>query len=122
MAEHNDTGKKGEDAAAEFLQANGHTIVARNYRFGRAEVDIISTDGNLLVFTEVKTRGTEQFGYPEEFVDKGKQRRMKKAAAEYTYQNKSDAGIRFDIISITNIKGGFKIHHIKDAFFHAEGM
>ena len=47
MAEHNRLGKEGEDAAVEYLQKQGHQIMARNYRSGRAEIDIISIDGKL---------------------------------------------------------------------------
>ncbi|HLP53013.1 MAG TPA: YraN family protein [Chitinophagales bacterium] len=118
MAQHNELGTKGEDAAVEFLKALQHEILERNYRHGRAEVDIISKDGRTIVFTEVKTRSTNAFGYPEEFVDKKKRTQMKRAAEEYMYQLKADADIRFDIISINQKNGELIVHHIKDAFFH----
>lgn len=118
MARHNELGTKGEDCAAEFLKTLQHEILERNYRHGRAEVDIISKEGKTIVFTEVKTRSTNAFGYPEEFVDKKKRTQMKLVAEEYMYHLKGDACIRFDIISISNEKDGFKVHHIKDAFFH----
>lgn len=120
MASHNELGKKGEDAAVEFLKAKQHEILARNFRFHKAEVDIISKAGNIVVFTEVKTRSSEKFGYPEEFVDKKKIRLMKEAAEEFMYQNNFQNEIRFDIISVTNEKGELKIHHIEDAFFYED--
>lgn len=120
MAKHNELGKKGEKAAVEFLRKAGHEILAQNYRFSRAEVDIISKEENIIVFTEVKTRSTEHFGFPEEFVDKKKIKLVKEAAEKFLYQNSFDSEVRFDIISITLTQQGkkFKIHHIKDAFFY----
>src|SRR5688572_3040821 len=120
MAQHNDFGKQGEAAAAEFLRAAGHEILALNYRYSRAEIDIISKEGSLIIFTEVKTRKTEHFGFPEEFVSKKKIKLMKEAAEEYMYQNNLTSEIRFDIISVTSVKGTLSIHHIKDAFFYEE--
>lgn len=102
----------------DYLKTQLHQILVRNYRYGRAEVDIISKDGKAIVFTEVKTRSTHAFGYPEEFVDKKKRQQMKRVAEEYMYQLKEDAEIRFDIISISHEKGELKVYHIKDAFFH----
>ena len=116
MAQHNQLGKQGEDAAVAFLQTKGHRILARNYRFGRAEIDIVSTDKDMVVFIEVKTRSTEYFGYPEEAVDKKKRAAMRKAAREFMYQNKLDSPVRFDIISILNQNKKFEILHIPDAF------
>lgn len=120
MAKHNDLGKQGEDAAVEFLQNNGHEILIRNYRFKKAEVDIVSKHGKHIVFTEVKTRSTDAFGHPEEFVDKKKRLLMKNSADEFMYQQKLDAEIRFDIISVSKEKDELKIYHIPDAFFHEE--
>ena len=120
MAKHNELGKQGEDAAVEFLQRNGHEILFRNYRLKKAEVDIISKDQKIIVFTEVKTRSSSTFGHPEEFVDRRKRLLMKRAADEYIYQQQSDAEIRFDIIAVSKENGELKIYHIKDAFFHEE--
>ncbi|MFN8324014.1 MAG: YraN family protein [Chitinophagales bacterium] len=120
MAEHNDLGKQGETAAAEFLTQKGHQILALNFRFGRAEVDIVSQDGNIVVFTEVKTRSTERFGFPEEFVGREKMKLMKDAAEEFLYRNQLDTEVRFDIVSVIVRNGRFSIHHIEDAFFYNE--
>jgi putative endonuclease len=120
MAQHNDFGKAGEQAALKYLLQHGHKLLALNYRYKRAEVDIITTDGPVTVFTEVKARSTNRFGYPEEYVDKKKIKLLKSAAEEYLYQNKIEGDIRFDIISITPEKGKLNIHHIKDAFFYEE--
>lgn len=120
MAKHNELGAKGEDVAVAFLQTAGHEILMRNYRHGKAEVDIISRHGKFIVFTEVKTRSTSAFGHPEESVDKKKRRLIKTAAEEYLYQQKLDSDIRFDIVSVSNEKGTLQVYHIQDAFFHED--
>lgn len=118
MASHNDLGKKGEEAALQHLQAKGHIILQRNFRYGRAEVDIVSQEGNIIVFTEVKTRSSSRFGYPEEFVDRQKVRLMKEAAEEFIYRQHHQGEVRFDIISVTIKNDTVQVHHIEDAFFH----
>ena len=117
MARHNELGKIGEDAAVAFLQKAGHTIVAGNFRFEKAEVDIVSTHLDTLIFTEVKLRSSVQFGYPEEFVSAQKAKLLVKAAEAFIHQHNWAGNIRFDIIAITNLKGKMDIHHIIDAFF-----
>ncbi len=120
MARHNQLGTIGEQAAVDFLKANGHNVLERNYRCGKAEVDIVSQDGKFIVFSEVKTRSNQAFGLPEEFVDKKKRLLMKKAADGYMQQQNRDNEIRFDVISVTHDKGKLTVYHIKDAFFHEE--
>lgn len=120
MASHNDLGKQGEDAAIEFLQNKGHEILKRNYRYGHAEIDIISKEGNIIVFSEVKTRASNQFGYPEEFVSNKQVRLIKGAAEEFLYRNKCDTEVRFDIISVIVNPDKTTIKHIEDAFVHSD--
>lgn len=107
------TGIRGENAAAEFLVEKGYEIVARNYRYGRAEIDLIVKKGNWLVFVEVKTRSKCDFGFPEEFVDRAKEENVLKAAEEYTYSINWDGNVRYDIISML----GTEIVHFEDAFY-----
>jgi putative endonuclease len=118
MAQHNELGAKGEEAAAEFLRKNGHEILARNFRFGKAEIDIIAQIKDIIVFVEVKTRSSTSFGYPEEFVDKKKQANVRKAAEEFMFQHKLKLAQRFDVISIVNQEGELEIFHIRDAFYN----
>ncbi|MBO7499129.1 MAG: YraN family protein, partial [Bacteroidaceae bacterium] len=59
MAEHNETGRRGEDLATAFLLSKGYGILERNWKSGRKEIDIIAQDGRDLVFVEVKTRSSE---------------------------------------------------------------
>ena len=117
MAKHNQLGSSGEELASSYLQAKGYEILARNYRFKRAEIDIIAQLGKLLVFIEVKTRGSDRHGFPEEFVSTKKVNLFLLAADEYIYQHNWQHDIRFDIISLTATPSGeFNIHHVEDAF------
>lgn len=112
---HITTGQKGEQAAARYLEENGYIIARRNYRYRRAEVDIIATQGDVLVFVEVKTRSSAVFGFPEEAVSTHKEAQLLSAAEEYIYQTDWQKEVRFDIIAIT-LTPKLEIHHIEDAF------
>ena len=116
MATHNDTGDKGEQLAAAYLIKKGFTLLARNYRYKKAEIDIIAQTGNLYVFVEVKTRTTNRHGYPEEFVSQKKIDLFLLAAEEFIHQHNWQHDIRFDIISVTGTGASIQIHHIEDAF------
>ena len=83
MAEHNDLGKKGEMMAEAHLLKNGYTIVEKNWRFGRAEIDIIAQKDHTLAIVEVKTRTTDWFGNPQDFVNHKKKGLLINAANEY---------------------------------------
>jgi putative endonuclease len=94
------------------------TIVARNFRTrnGSAEVDLIGREGPTLVFIEVKTRASEDFGAPEEAVDREKRRRLVRAASEYLRRCRADeSSARFDIVSVTGYDKP-SIRHFADAF------
>ncbi|KAA9331924.1 YraN family protein [Adhaeribacter soli] len=117
MAKHLNLGESGETLAANYLQAKGYTIVACNYRYKRAEVDIIAQYGKILVFAEIKTRTSDKHGYPEEFVSARKIQLFLEAAEEYIHQHNWQHDIRFDIIAISgNLNHNYQIHHIEDAF------
>lgn len=116
MAEHLKTGIAGEDLATQYLEEKGYIVKERNYRFKRAEVDIIAQQNKLLVFVEVKTRRSNKFGYPETFVNTKKTDLFLLAADEYIYQTNWLHDIRFDIISIIKSGNLIEVHHIEDAF------
>ena len=118
MAQHNQLGKKGEQLAVDFLLKKGYTIVARNYRFDKAEVDIIAKKGDTLAIIEVKTRSTSDFGNPQDFVKPKQIQRLVKAVDEYVTVNELDVEVRFDIIAIVKEKQGFSIEHLENAFYH----
>lgn len=118
MAKHNELGKKGEQLAVDFLLKKDYQIVERNYRFDKAEVDIIAQQNETLAIIEVKTRSTTDFGNPQDFVKPKQIQRLVKAVDEYVTINKLDVEVRFDIIAIVKEKNSFKIEHLENAFYH----
>lgn len=111
----NNGANSGEDMAAVFLKKQGHKIIEKNYREKCGEIDIISLDGKVLVFTEVKQRKTDKFGRPEEFVTKTKQDRLRKTAQLFIMKKRFNGVSRFDIIEVLGEKKP-EIRHIKNAF------
>lgn len=116
MAEHNQTGISGEELACRYLEEHGYEILERNWRFGHEEIDIIARKENILVIAEVKTRRSNYFGEPEEFVDRQKQKHLIKTANAYIERNNLNLEVRFDIISVIISGQKQKIYHIEDAF------
>ncbi len=116
MAEHNILGRKGEEAAMDHLVSKGHRVLEKNWRFHGYEIDIISLDGEFIVFTEVKTRASVEWGYPEESIGKQRMRRMIRAASHYLKLHQVDRPARFDIVAVVGNKGRFELDHIEDAF------
>lgn len=111
-------GNEGEDIAAAYLEAKDWIIIDRNYFFEKAEVDIVATDRNYIIFVEVKSRSDIYFGRPEEYVTPEKEANIKKAAEAWVYERKMEtAVVRFDVISIIlHDKKAPEIEHFEDAF------
>lgn len=117
MASHNDLGKKAEDLAAEFLIKSGYKILVRNFRYQKAEIDIIAEKENLIIITEVKARSTDAFMLPQEAVNKRKISLIVSAANHFMEEFNKNQEVRFDIISVLpDEKGKLIIEHIIDAF------
>ncbi|GAA4164235.1 YraN family protein [Chryseobacterium ginsenosidimutans] len=117
MAQHNDLGKKAEDLAAEFLLKNGYKILVRNFRYQKAEIDIITEKDSLIVVIEVKARSTDAFNLPQEAVNKRKIKLLVSAADHYLEEFNKNLEVRFDIISVLpDEKGNLVIEHIINAF------
>ena len=117
MADHNDLGKIAEDLAAEYLVKNGYKILVRNFRYQKAEIDIISEKENLIIVTEVKARSTDFFILPQEAVTKGKIKLIVTAANHFMEEFNKNQEVRFDMISVLpDQKGNLEIEHILDAF------
>jgi len=96
--------RRGEDAAAAYLERIGLTITDRNWRCTSGEADIIALDGRTLVIVEVKTRRTSSAGTPEEAVSPTKQRRLARVARHYVaHAGLEDTEVRFDVIAIRPI-------------------
>lgn len=118
MAQHNDFGKQGEQLAADFLENKGFTILKRNYRFNRAEIDIIAFKDEFLVAVEVKTRSSSYFGDPQDFVKPDQIRRLVMVINHFAEENSIAAEIRFDIVAIVQQKKTTQIQHFENAFYH----
>lgn len=118
-----DHGRLGEDLAYRYLRRRGCTVVARNYkaRSGAGEIDLVAWHGGVLVFLEVKTRSSSDFGAPDAAVDQEKRQRIAIAAREYGHRVQVEAKrMRFDIVSvllgkphrITWMRDAFRVHVI----------
>ncbi|MFC4164904.1 YraN family protein [Epilithonimonas zeae] len=117
MADHNDFGKIAEDLAVDFLIKNQYKILVRNFRYLKAEVDIIAEFENQIIIVEVKARNTDAFLEPQEAVNKKKIKLLISAANYFIEENNIDKEVRFDIISVLpNKQKTLEIHHIIDAF------
>jgi putative endonuclease len=117
MANHNDFGKKAEDLAVEFLRKNGYTILVRNFRFQKAEIDIIAERDHQIVIVEVKARSTDAFMLPQEAITKTKIKSIVFAANHYMEEFNKHQEVRFDIITVLpDERKNFMIEHIIDAF------
>lgn len=114
MSDKIKTGREGENMATEFLKKKGFEIVARNYRFKRAEIDIIVKKDDWLLFIEVKTRSSSAFGEPEAFVDLAKARMIFSAAEEFIFSTDWNGHVRFDVVSV-KLGPEPEIRHFEDA-------
>src|ERR1700683_3797051 len=85
-------GRAGEDMAHRYLRRRGCIVVARNYRTpsGSGEIDLVVWQGETLVFVEVKTRSSQEFGKPDAAVDAEKQERVRRAARDYARRSRVD--------------------------------
>lgn len=110
-------GAGGERAAEDFLRRHRYTIVARNYRCPRGEVDLIALDRGVVVFIEVKTRRGATYGSPFEAVDGRKRRHIVRAAEHFIARHGlEDRLIRFDVVGVWWRDGHATCELIKDAF------
>jgi len=110
-------GARGEESAAEFLRGQGYRILERNYRCPLGEVDIIASEGNTVVFVEVKTRASERFGPPQSAIGPKKQKRMT-AIALYYLKGQGWLGrpARFDVAAVSLGEGEEKVTLYRNAF------
>ncbi len=116
------TGRKGEELAVRFLTKAGYRIVERNYRCMFGEVDIVALDGRTIVFVEVKSRRTENFGDPQLAVGKDKQEKISRIALNYLQEKRmTSRNARFDVVAVKMLPAGNTVEHIRDAFELAAG-
>lgn len=116
-------GRRSESAAARFLKRAGHKILARNYRAPPGEIDIISLDGDTIVFTEVRSLSKDVHADPGEGIRRSKQHRITQTARYYLMQKRSeDRACRFDIITIVGTdRSSRRIEHFINAFEPVRG-
>lgn len=115
-------GKKGEELAADYLIKSGYRIVERNYRCVFGEIDIVAEDGDTLVFIEVKSRRSANYGVPQLAVGYRKQKKISTVALNYIEERqKHGRSARFDVVSIRLSSSGHAIELIKNAFELAFG-
>jgi putative endonuclease len=110
-------GRIGEDLVHRYLRGRGCTVVARNYRppAGHGEIDLVVWHGDKLVFVEVKTRETAEFGEPERAVDADKEGHLKRAARDYARRAGVEwQNVRFDVVSV--VMSPRRIEWLRDAF------
>ena len=110
-------GNRGEELAVSFLVEKGFEIIERNYRYGKGELDIIAREKDFLVFVEVKSRESLEYGFPEEAMTKRKIAQIRKIAEAYlTEKNITDENIRFDVVAILFLNNEVTINHYENAF------
>lgn len=109
------TGDAAEDEAARHLTAAGCQILARNARYREGEIDLVARERDLLVFVEVRMRGSSRFGGAAVSVDANKQRRIARAAQHWLLANHGERwpACRFDVVTVD---GDGTIEWIRDAF------
>lgn len=111
-------GRNGEGLALTFLKEKNFIIRETNWRAGKHEVDIIAEKDNFLIFVEVKTRATRQYGDPLEMVSVSQRNRIVMAANKYQGQfEQKEWNLRFDIISVLDSGTYTEVDHIEDAFY-----
>lgn len=108
----------GEKQAAQYLRNKRYKILNMNFRCRQGEIDIVAKDGNTIVFVEVKTRRSSNFGKGMEAVDFHKQQKIRKVALYYLNKyTPTFRDIRFDVVDILlNQEHVPEIIHIKNAF------
>lgn len=114
------TRKKGsiaERIVEKFLIKKGYRIIERNFYFEKGEIDLIADDNGVIVFVEVKSRTSSEYGEPENSITLSKRKQLRKVAEGYFYVNDlQDVQARFDVVSIKWEYGKPIINHIVNAF------
>jgi putative endonuclease len=101
MPQHTSFGRTGEDIAARWLSEKGFSVLHRNWRHGRYEVDIIAGRQGILHFIEVKSRRSTRYGYPEQSVSQKKLGNMMRGASGWLYRWPAFQRVQYDVLAIT---------------------
>ncbi|MBI1307778.1 MAG: YraN family protein [Bacteroidetes bacterium] len=109
-------GRKGEEMAVRYLIKNGFEIIDRNFRIGRAEIDIIAKENEEWVFVEVKTRSSVKQGYPEQSISIKQEETLRSAALDFMFDRPEIPFIRFDVVAIHKEENRTHLKHFRDIF------
>lgn len=114
--EHIQMGIWGEELATAYLRDKGYIILERDWHSAHRDIDIIALEGDTIVFVEVKTRRSRDFGDPLQAIDFNKRHHLQQAINHYIKSHKTDSPYRLDIITIVGEMGGAmpEITHIED--------
>jgi len=116
MNESHLLGASAEELAAGFLESQGYCILHRNWTYGHKELDIVCTDGRLLVVVEVKARSGPIQYHPGELISSDKEKNLIDASEQYLFHHRVRLPVRFDLMAVTKRNGKLDIEHFKDAF------
>jgi putative endonuclease len=116
MTAHLELGRRGENAAARYLDRLGWTVLARNWRCSEGELDIIAFDGRTHVICEVKTRRSAAYGTPAEAITAAKATRLRRLARRWAEEHGVRSGrLRIDLLGLTGGgPEGFTVEHLKE--------
>lgn len=118
MATNQEIGKIGEEAAANLLIEKGYAILARNYRIGHLELDIVALKGDTIAFVEVKTRSVNYLVSPQEAVNYRKRNLIISAANRYICNFRRNENARLDVITVLHKNGAVvEVEHIENAYY-----
>lgn len=112
-------GLKGEEAAAGYLKRSGYRVLNKNYSCRLGEIDIVALESDTLVFIEVRSRSSDEYGLAQESVTMRKQLRLRQLAWHYLKaEGKTGSSCRFDVISVLFDENGNlkRLEHIENAF------
>ena len=110
-------GARGEQIAVDHLVAAGFTVLDRNWRSGRGELDVVAREHDVLVFCEVKTRSGIRYGSPVEAVTPAKQARLRHLAGRWLDAHDEHASrLRFDVVGVLLVAGRTTVQHLRGAF------
>jgi len=110
-------GMKAEERAAAHLESIGYRVIEKNWFAGKLEIDLIATNATHIVFAEVKSRASDQYGAPWESVNSAKRKSIVRAADIYIQRKQVQLEPRFDIISIITNSTTDSVEHFEGAFF-----
>ena len=110
-------GRQGEELAVNHLKRLGYRIICRNYRCSLGEIDIITRHRGVLVFVEVKSRRSEAFGSPKQAITPAKRHKLSQVAWHYLQEHDlTETSARFDVVTVSDIKGSPHFEVIENAF------